>query len=274
MTPPPPRLFIAVILGAAFGAPLVPSAQPPRPQPARFFSLSPTRQLRPGVDAFPAVLTPHSPAAARVNSTLDTMNKQLLASLYACDAAYGRTYPPAGGTTTTRPLPIHWKRRIAVTMKGPRLLSIIADDLQFCDSSYPYRARTALVFDMEHDGQPVDWRSLMTASAEAVPASDASLDGAPSSSLVMPALTQIAEAQASPACKQSLNPQGDLTFLVWPDAKRGKIVVQPTGIPVQACETEIALTTAQARRAGFSNHLLTLLEAVHQTTLIKQHPSH
>lgn len=271
MTLSTPRPYIAVLFGMALCVLTAASAQPHPPHPTRTLSLSAARQLRPGVEALPVILAPDSPAAQRVNATLSVMNKQLLASLRECDATYNRSHPPRNKTAATHPL-ADWKRRITVTMKGPRLLAILADDLRFCDNSYPNRDRTALVFDMENGGQPVDWRSLMTESAEAVPASDASLDGAPSSSLVMPALTQIAEAQASPACKQSLNPQGDLTFLIWPDAKRGKIVVQATGLPhaVQACETEIALTAAQARRIGFADRLLALLAVAHPAVVVKK----
>jgi hypothetical protein len=279
MTPSAPRLFTGLLFAARLCLPLPISAQPipasAHPKPARTFSISPRRQLRPGVDAFPAILAPHSPAAERVNATLDAMNKQLLDSLRECDNVYLRTHRPKSNTATKRPLPVAWERRISVTMKGPRLLAMIADDLQFCGNSYPNRDRAALVFDMDAGGQPVDWRSLMTESAEAVPASDSSLDGAPSSSLVMPALTEMAVSRAGPECKRAFNPQGDLTFLVWPDAKRGRIVAQATGLPhgVQACQTEIALTPEQARQAGFGDQFLALIEQAHRITAIARRPS-
>jgi hypothetical protein len=140
-----------------------------------------------------------------------------------------------------------------------------ATETSFCDHSYPLNDHAAVVFDMT-TGELLNWENLLAAVADAWATSSKSIDGATSPEIVMPALTELAVRRADPECKNALERSGDLAFEIWPDARRGQLMIKATGLPhvTQACEETIGLSISEARKLGFSREVLDAIEQAHR----------
>ena len=247
--------FAAVLLGALC---INGNAQTP---PAGNLRMEPIKQLRKGVDAWPLIVSPGTPAAQRVNETLTRLNRQLAQSLHDCDAGYESWFKAVGHPEDGQnQISADWSRTIKVTMEGPRFLSLVASDETFCGGAHPNGDVITMVFDMT-TGAPVDWTEMVAKSA------GASANSAVGT-LVLPALQKMNLAAADADCKDVF--QDPQPFLMWPDAKRGTLVAQPCDLPhvVQACANEINLTMDQARKLGFDESLLTAIEHAHRQTSV------
>jgi hypothetical protein len=123
----------------------------------------------------------------------------------------------------------------------------------------------AVVFDMT-TGELINWKTFLTAVDGASAMSDKSGDGAASPGIVMPSLTQLAVGRADPECKRALEDSGELVFQVWPDARRGQLMIKATGQPhvTQACEETIGLPISEAKKFGFSEEVLDAIEQAHR----------
>ncbi len=154
-----------------------------------FVSLAPSKQLRRGVDAWPLIVHASTPAEARVNALLNRLNEHMAGSLRDCDANYRGWAKQVGQPLTGKNAVEHdWERTIAVTMTGPRFLSIVAvDGYVFCGGAYPNRDTLAMVFDLT-TGKPVNWMNLIGRSANASAYSDSNSDGTIVGALIVPAL--------------------------------------------------------------------------------------
>lgn len=226
------------------------------------------KQLRKGVDAWPLIVSPDTPAAQRVNETLTRLNRQLVQSLHDCDADYESWLKAVGHPEDGQnQISTDWLRTIKVTMGGPRFLSLVASDETFCGGAHPDSDVIAMVFDMT-TGAPVDWTKMVAKSPVASVNSATLSDGSTTGTLVLLALQKINLAAADADCKDAF--QDPQPFLMWPDAKRGTLVAQPCDLPhvVQACANEINLTMDQARKLGFDESLLTAIEQAHRQTSV------
>jgi len=115
-------------------------------------------------------------------------------------------------------------------------------------------------------GELVNWEKFLAATDGAAETSDKSEDGATSSDIVMPSLSELAVGRADPECKRALEDFGELVFQIWPDARRGELMIKATGQPhvTQACEETIGLSISEARKLGFSRELLNAIEQAHR----------
>lgn len=258
--------FAAVLLaGLALGG----NAQTPA---AGSLRVEPVKQLRKGVDAWPLIADPATPAARRVNEILARLNHRLAQSLHDCDADYQSWLKAAGPLPDGQnQIPAHWLRTIEVTMEGPRFLSLVASDETFCGGAHPNADRMAMVFDMA-TGAPVNWTEMVAKSTDASAYADSVSDGSTVGALVLPALEKMNLAAADADCKDAF--QDPQSFLIWPDAKHGTLVAQPFDLPhaVQACAKEIDLTMDQAHKLGFDESLLAAIEEAHrQASVTPEH---
>lgn len=254
--------FVAVLLG---GLCVSGNAQTPA---AGNLRTEPVKQFRKGVDAWPLIVSPDTPAAQRVNDTLTQLNHQLAQSLHDCDADYEGWLKGVGHSEDGQnQISADWLRTIKVTMGGPRFLSLVATDETFCGGAHPDSDVIAMVFDMT-TGAPVDWTKMVAKSPVASVNSTTLSDGKTTGTLILPALQKISLAAADADCKDVF--QGQQPFLMWPDAKRGTLVAQPCDLPhvVQACAIEIHLTMDHARKLGFDESLLTAIEQAHRRTTV------
>lgn len=205
--------------------------------------LEPVKQLRKGVDAWPLIVNPANPAEERVNATLTRLNLRLAKAVSGCVGS--------------------WLRKVKVTMEGPRLLSLVANDEIYCGGAHPQNDTMAMVFDMT-TGAPVNWPAMVAASKGASTYSDTVSDGATVGALVLPALAKLNAAAASDDCKDAFRDQQ--SFQLWPDAKSGALVAMAFDLPHAAavCAVEIPLTLEQARDFGFDGSLLSAIEQAHR----------
>lgn len=253
---------------AALMFPLVSAAtmanQDPQPGTAGEIKVAPVTQLRPGVDAWPLILDPETPPEQRVNATLTNLNQRLQHALQDCDASYQESLKQMGdGAKNQDPVSKDWSRRIVVTMRGPRFLSLLASDSTSCGGAHPNSDQVAMVFDM-NSGAPVNWTAVMASTAGAAAYKGTSMGGSAAGALVLPGLKTMAVAVADADCKDAfLDTQ---PFLIWPDAQHGKLVAQPFDLPhvVQACANQIDLTPDQARKLGFDESLVGAIEQAHR----------
>jgi hypothetical protein len=229
-------------------------------QPERPISVAHVTQLRKGVDSWPVVIAPSTPAIRRANALLNGMNRTLARELHKCDREF-QQYARATGDKPADSAG-DWDRKVLVKMRGPRFVSMVADETQFCGGAYPDNDFLALVFDMTTGGL-IDWEKFVS-STEDFEVTDRVVDGASSSLLTMPSLSSLVVSRANGECKQALQEE-NLSFLVWPDAKSGVLMVKPTGLPhvAQACEETLGLTIDEARKLGFSDALLDSLAQAH-----------
>lgn len=227
--------------------------------------LLPVRQLRKGVDAWPLIDHPVTLAELRVNASLQRMNQRLAGALRDCDANYAAWARENGGASQgPQQTKGAWERKVKVTMRGPRFLSlVVTDELAICDGSYPKRKNLAIVFDLA-TGNLVDWAAFVLKSAGPVAYSDSTTDGSPEASLILPALNSSNLSEADGDCKRAFKIQQ--TYLIWPDAKRGELIAEASDLPhvVQGCAQELRLSIEEARKLGFSNDLLSAIELAHQ----------
>jgi hypothetical protein len=118
-------------------------------------------------------------------------------------------------------------------------------------------------------GTLVDWLAMVGRPVGAPASSDTAPDSSTSGTVTLPALEAIWLATADEDCKDEFRePQ---TFLLWPDAKRGFLVAQPTNLPhvLAYCANEIDLNMDQARKFGFSESLLTAIARAHRLSASK-----
>lgn len=233
---------------------------------AGLLTVEPVRQLRKGVDAWPLIVNPATPAEQKVNATLTGLNMRLTKALAECDAAAladmkqshipQKDWPGALGED--------WSRKVEVTMQGPQFFSLVAtDEYVHCAGAHPNSDTVAMVFDMT-TGTPVNWLALVAKSAGASVFTDAVADGSQIGALVLPALATINLAAASADCKDAfLDPQ---SFQLWPDARTGTLVAQAFDLPHAAtdCVVQIPLTMEQARTLGFDEKLLSAIDQAHR----------
>jgi hypothetical protein len=235
----------------------------PKPTSAGNIQLSPVKELSKGVEAWPLIVNPATPAEQRVNATLTRLNLRLAQALRECDAGALDEAKPMGtagkGQDSTSE---DWSRTIKVTMTGPRFLSLVATDEIDCGGAHPNSDVMAMVFDMT-TGTPVNWPAQFPQSAGASSFVDLVGDGSKVGALVLPALLKMYAAAASEECKDAF--QDPQSFLIWPDAQHGTLVVQAFDLPhvTQACANEFGLTMEQARKLGFDESVLSAIEQAH-----------
>jgi hypothetical protein len=232
-------------------------------------NVGPIRKLRKGVDAWPIIGRPDNSATRQINETLAQLNLRLAQSLRECDSDLKTM---EDGQNKKNSVQGDWSRKVKVTMEGPRFLSLVAiDEFVFCGGAHPDRDTMALLFDIA-SGTLLDWTSLVARSAGPLKGSDTVSDGSTVEALVLPALQKMNFAVHEGDCKDAIvQPK---SFLIWPDAKQGRLVVYPFDLPhvIQVCAKGIELTMNQARELGFDEGLLDAIARAHYQIAIKTKP--
>lgn len=235
-----------------------------------FVRLNPAGQLRKGIDTWPLIANPQTPAEVHINAELTKDNTILAKAVRECDrdsrdwaAEAGFSAPKNENSTGD------WSRKVEVTMTGPHFLGMVATDSWFCGGVHPDWDRTVLLFDLT-SGRIAPWSTLLTKPAGWSLYKDSTSVGTVAEGVILPALKALSIENAVTDCKDAFNqPQA---YLVWPDATRGILVAWPWEMShaVQACAENISLTIAQARAMGFSEDLLQATVQAHRQYLATQ----
>jgi hypothetical protein len=166
---------------------------------------------------------------------------------------------PPGETRST------WTRTVAVTMRGPRLLSLLAEDSWNC-GAYPDEAPVALVFDLE-TGAPVNWARFLPASLVGKTKTDTAGDGTRLGMVQSPALADLYRRALTEEQCRDLVEDDEAAFQLWPDAKAGGLVVRIMTLPHAAavCAERVTIPLDTLRRLNAPRELLDALSAAHRT---------
>jgi hypothetical protein len=231
--------FAAVALAASISAaepgPIVLRARPP---------------LAKTIAAFPRVIGGTNKAAtARINEALAGADGA------GCSGATG-----------------YWDRTIAVTMRGPGYLSLVARDDYYCGTAYPDTDTIPLVFDVA-TGAPIDWKALFP--AEIVSASGTG-PGSPDSEPVTVDSDRLWRLYAKTAaavlsdkqCTDALNnpPWHGTRLMLWPDAEADGVAMMAADFPhvVKACGPPVTLAMPRLKKLGMRPAFLADVARAHR----------
>jgi hypothetical protein len=226
--------------------------------------LSPIRQIRKGVDEWPVILNPANDAERRINKYLNDLNAKLSHSLKDCDANYtqlmGKQDRPSDDSGEGAE---SWTQDTKVTMLGPTFLSLVATSGFYCGGAHPYGFTSAAVFDLR-TGEPADVHAWFQPSLKVSPVEDDDANSALEKSVSVDGLLQAYREATHHECDQTY--PDDQSFLIWPDANSGKVMIQADRLPgcCEACGIETGLTLEQARKLGFSETFLQAISDAHK----------
>jgi hypothetical protein len=230
--------------------------------------IQPVIKLRARVEAWPLIAAPKTDAERRINATLRLLNRKLAHSLRECDESARQSYLDENDSPK-KPARARgaWERKVRITMRGPVLLSMVANDEEFCGGAHPDGDTTAMVFDLE-TGQRVNWQNYFSEPLDGH--SDNMSDGGLETGLVIPALREMSLLSAVPECRSAFV-EGQ-SYSIWPDANKGVLIAVPFDLPhvVAACADPISLTSEQALKLGFTEPLVGAIQQAH-LAFITQH---
>ena len=227
--------------------------------------LVPQPGIAPGVIAFPR-LAPSGPASAVINGALSVADARVRAA--AADCTVGLAGSNAGPDRHA------WTRRVTVAMRGPRYLALIAADEADCGGVYPNADRFALVYDLR-TGHPPDWSRLLPKALAQRVSVETGMDETPIGMVDGPTLKSLylasaleAAAKVDARCMESLQQMAG-PFALWPDARQGGLVAQPSRLPhaMAACGVPALLNVAVLRRLGVQPALLDAIGMAHRAGL-------
>ena len=226
--------------------------------------LSTTRQIRKGVDAWPQILNPKNDEERRINGYLNELNDLLFRSLKDCHSNYSermskRVRATANGDEGAE----FWTQHTKVTMLGPAIISLVATTDFYCGGAHPYGFTDAVVFDLK-TGRPSDLITWFLPSLNASLIEGDEKSPALEKSVLVPGLLRLYREATHHECDGTYS--DDQSFLVWPDANSGRVMMQADRLPgcCQACGIETGLTSEQARKFGFSEVFLQEIDDAHR----------
>ena len=205
----------------------------------------PVRLTKPiSASAFPRIAAPTGPGAAKINAALARLDRRW--------AEFARDCRKAGKDNEAT-------RQVKATMVGPRFLSLVASDEEFCGGAHPDNSTLALVYDLESGG-PVDWRSLLGPRLTASTRVDTVIDGSRIGTAGSPELSRLYQRalRKSPdfdpawwkECAEALQ-DPDLQFVLWPDTKSRGLVAEPVLVhAVAPCAEDATIPAAELRQSG------------------------
>ncbi len=211
--------------------------------------------------AFPRLVAAFGDKAAeRINQALDRRDRQVQSAAKDCRS------------NSDRPADAMWSRVISVAMRGPRYLSLVADDSWYCGGAYPDFSLLVLVYDL-NTGSPVNWSRLLPASLIQGTSLDSAGDGTQIgvvSSRALQALylkAKISDPKdpLDPECKDVLSNPG-LKFNIWPDGKGDGLALETEGLAhvVAACGSDsVIVATLTLRKLGVQPALLDAIDTAH-----------
>lgn len=226
--------------------------------------LTPLRHLRKGVEAWPLILNPKSDVERRINGYLVELNDRLVHSLKECDAASApmEKWRSSKGDRDEEDAE-SWNQAVEVTMNGPTFLSLVASTGFYCGGAHPYEYTDVAVFNLQ-TGEPADSVEWFDPSSKASVVTDENEDSSLEKSVFEPQLLSFYRESTRHECDDTY--PDDQSFLIWPDAKSGKVMVQADRLPgcCEACGIAIGLNLEQARKVGFAKPFLQSIEDGHQ----------
>jgi hypothetical protein len=211
------------------------------------------RPIAHGIAAFPRVVAKRGDTAAeQIDHALEGADKSVDALARDCKHYKG------------------WKRNVAAAMRGPRYLSLVANDDWYCGGPYPDTDTVALVFDLSA-GTPIDWMKLLPsgliATAGPSPGGGVSDPIIITSPRLWDLFVKTANAAEHDECDDVRSkPEGlDTSLMIWPDAKDDGIDLFATGFPhvVKACAGPATVPTAEWRKLGVDATLLDAIDEAH-----------
>jgi len=218
--------------------------------------LSPKRQIRKGVDQWPLIVRPKNDAERRINEYLNDLNGRLSRSLKDCDANYAeligkrdRSLDKSGEGAE------FFSQDTKVTMLGPAFLSLVATTDFYCGGAHPYGFTSAAIFDLR-SGEPAEVLRWFLPSLKVSLVEEGTEEPALEKSVSVVGLLEVYREATHHECDETFS--DDQSFVIWPDANLGKVMIQADRLPgcCQACGIETGLTLEQARRLGFSEAFL------------------
>ena len=247
-------LILAAVLMAG-------SARSAEPDPVR---LKPQPALGADLAAFPRIARPDGAASQRINQALAAADTRLRTAAKEC----------AASNPSADPKDPAWQRTIAVPMRGPGYLTLVASDNLFCGGAHPDTDSFALAYDL-HTGAPLNWERLLPKTLAGKATLDSAADGTRLGVLASPALTALylklskPDADCAPALRDT-----DLHFILWPDAARQGVTMQPSGLPhvIAACGDDAVIPLATLRTLGVEPALLDAIAAGHKAGLYDPAP--
>lgn len=224
--------------------------------------LSPKRQIRKSVDAWPLILSPRNDAERKINRYLSDLNVRLSRHLKACDSNYAQMVGNRNRSAADEEGAKLWRQNVKVTMQGPILLSILADTDFYCGGAHSYGYTNAAIFDLKA-GEPADPLTWFNPSIKASLADQDDDGSAVEKSHVVAGLLKAYNDATHGECHDIF--PADQSFLIWPDAKLGAVMIQADRLPgcCEACGIEVSLTLEQARKLGFSETFLQTVAEAH-----------
>ncbi|HEX7391171.1 MAG TPA: hypothetical protein VF286_13755 [Acidiphilium sp.] len=197
----------------------------------------------------PRIATPANAATHRINRALASADRAFAGFADTCHAADRNAFV---------------RRKVAITARGPAMVSLVATDATDCGGAYPNTGTLALVFDLR-SGRFVDWTRLLPAGATATRADEAGTD-AVLGVIVWEPLRRayLARYRATPAVAAAVGHDnietcagavaGDKDFILWPDTGAHALMAQPVGLPHVAagCEVPVALDATALKTLGLT----------------------
>jgi hypothetical protein len=217
--------------------------------------------LAPDVVAFPRLAAIDGPSK-RVNLALAKADARVRDAAKGCHADAIAAKDPDGG----------WQRSVAVVMRGPGYLALVASDNWFCGGAYPSTDSFALAYDLK-TGSPLNWARLLPKALVQTASLDTAGDGTQLGVVASPALTALYLELAKPDsdCTEALR-QEDLHFMMWPDAAAEGVDMAPSGLAhaIAACGPDVTIPVARLRTLGADPALLDAITAGHQAALFNR----
>jgi hypothetical protein len=162
-----------------------------------------------------------------------------------------------------------WQRSVTVAMRGPAYLSLVASDAWYCGGAYPDADSFALAYDLR-TGAPLNWARLLPKTLVGTASLDTAGDGTRIGVAASPALTKLYLTLLKPDadCASALR-EGELQFMLWPDAARAGVAMRPSGLAhaIAACGDDAVIPLATLRTLGAEPALLDAIEAGHRDGL-------
>lgn len=254
--------------GPAMAALLAGCAGPAAPSTESVLRFSP--ELAEDFDALPRVAL-DTPQAQAINAALDRIDARDRQNRDDC-----LSLKPQNDNVT-------WGRTVETSMAGPRFVSIVVSQGEYCGGAHPNWVRAPLVFDLD-TGRLIDWRRFLPADMTAQLDDEDADKWGRAAYLKSPTLKAwFAEralagmdAYGRENCADVYDDgEGDYWGLtIWPDAKTGGLILQSAGLAhaEMGCFTEVAMSPQEVKRRGVARELTHALDAAHRAGLWRDAP--
>ena len=224
--------------------------------------LSPVRQIRKGVDAWPLIVNPKTEAEKRINGYLTDLNTKLAHSLRDCHTNYEQSFGKDHKVPDGEEGAESWTQNVRVTMMGPAFLSLMADTGFYCGGAHPSGFTSVVAFTLD-TGEPVDPLKWFKPGTN-VSYADVDEPGPPvEKSISAPDLIPTYKELTKHECDDLY--QDSQPFIIWPDAAIGQVMIEADALPgcCEACGYEVGITLDLARKLGFAEDFLASIQQAH-----------